>query len=216
MIFDFNQQQIQEAISSPIPDYINNLRGRDLFLKQDCFRRGKLAEIWFRDFFEFCNFQVCSNLKNGNKDIDLSIMGVFLNGQSISFDRTIKIEVKTSLIPHKNFDINEQGDLKIYVNSDDPINDIDWDMGIQVYYTKFKKEWEQNIPNFDSNLISEYKKLNFSCSWVCKNATIQYLNGLPIDKMTWQYGDKIFWHCPLKIHNHNIYEIFDLFNAYSF
>ena len=193
-MFNFNVEQISKALSRSHSVYVDNLRDRNEILRQDCFIRGSLAEIWFKDFFESHGFQVYSNLKNGNTDIDLSI------------NRVINIEVKTSLIPYENFNIYEQGDLKIYVKSDEYSNDIDWHMGIQVYYHQFKKKWEQNVPNSGSDLIVEYKKLNFSCSWIPKNAAIQYLNNPLTKEKTWKYGDKNYWHCPLKIHNHNIDE----------
>lgn len=226
MIFYFNQQQIQEAISSPIPDYINNLRDRDLFLKRDCFRRGKLAEIYFKGFFESYGFQVGTNIKDGNTDVDLSIIGVFLNGQNISFDRAIKIEIKTSLIPYETFNIYEQGDLKIYANSDSPINDIYWDIGIQIYYSQLKEKWEQEIVNCDYNfdlILQQYKKLNFSCSWIARNKALYYIEQLSPDDRKWSFSNsyKKFWHCPLKIHNRNIYEsviylMSILLNEYSY
>ncbi len=208
MTFKFNQQQIQEAISADIPSYMNNLRDRDPILRKDCFIRGKLAEIWFRDFFQCYGFQVETNLKDGGTDIDLSIKALFLNSQKISFDAPIKIEIKTSLIPNKNFDIYKSGDLKIYAKNDNPSYDIDWNMGIQVYYHQLKREWEQNIPNFNSDLASEYEKLNFSCSWIEKNRALSYIQQLSPNDRKWSFlkSRQEFWHCPLGIHSHNIYE----------
>lgn len=208
MIFKFNQQQIQEVISTHIPSYTNNLRDRDLLLQKDCFIRGKLAEIWFRDFFQSYGFQVKTNLKNGGTDVDLSIEALFLNSQRISFDVPIKIEIKTSLIPNEYFNIYKTGDLKIYAKNNNPSDDIHWNIGVQVYYRQLRKEWEQNISNFNSNLALEYEKLSFSCSWIEKNQALSHIQQLPPDNKKWSVPElfKEFWRCPLSIHNHNMYE----------
>ena len=210
-MFNFNQQQIEEVISSPILDYTNNLRNRNPTLQEDCFIRGKLAEIWFRDFFKGYGFIVETNIVNNSTDIDLGIKGVFLYNKNIVFDNPLKIEVKTSLIPNEKFNIYEQGDFKIYAKGNNPSDDAYWDIGIQVYYHQFKTEWESSIASCNSNLenlTKKYRELQFSCSWITKSDWLFHINNANVNDRKWSFKGSFqkFWYCPLEIHSHNIYE----------
>lgn len=209
MNFTFTEQQIREAINHTYPHYINNLRYRNEKLQQDCFVRGKLAEIFFRDLFQQYGFIVQSNVTNNNEDIDLQLNGIVLLNQSILFDALLNVEIKTSLIPNKNFDIFKSADLKIYKKSNSIEQDINWHIGIQVYFDKYRPEWENIVSDFsDINIMFEtYKNLKFSCSWITRDKTIKYLNSDFIKDQTWSYANKTFWKCPLHIHNRNIYEM---------
>lgn len=202
----FTEQQIQEAISCHYPNYIDNLRDRDKKLQKDCFVRGRLAEIFFRDFFKNSKFNVISNVLNNCVDIDLQIIGK-INGYNIieNFNKPINIEIKTSLIPYRCFDIYKNADLKIYKKTDNIACDIKWDIGIQVYFNKLKNDWENFIKESDNKSIYDgYRNLNFSCSWITRKEAILYINNPEVKEKTWGYGYKIFWKCPLKIHNHNL------------
>lgn len=207
----FTEQQINEAIQRPYPNYINNLRYRNPKLQRDCFTRGTLAEIFFRDFYQHYGFVITANIADNGEDIDLQISGVTLSNQIIHFDIPIRLEIKTSLIPYQNFDIYQSADLKIYKNNNNIECDINWDIGIQVYFNKFKKDWENFIQQSDEMQIYEgYQTLNFSYSWITKNETIKYSNAIPnMSDKTWTFPNarKDFWKCPLNIHNHNIYEM---------
>ena len=207
---NFTEQQIQKAIKRTYPSYINNLRDRNTALKKDCFIRGTLAEIFFKDLFQQYGFIMQSNVTNNGEDIDLQISGIILLHQTILFDNPLNIEIKTSLIPYQGFDILKSADLKIYQKSNNIECDINWHIGIQVYFNKFKKDWENFIEQSDNTAICNgYKNLNFSCSWITRDRTIEYLNSIPINNRTWSFQGsyKTFWHCPLNIHNHNIYEM---------
>lgn len=208
MNFTFTEQQIQEAINHPHPNYINNLRYRNEKLQRDCFIRGTLAEIFFRDFLKHYGFNIQSNIADNFVDIDLQLNGIVLLNQIIPFDSPIRLEIKTSLRPNPNFDIFKSADLKIYKKSNSIEQDINWHIGIQVYFNQFKQDWESVIEQADDRLIYErYKDLEFSYSWITQDDTIKYLNSDFIKDQTWSYANKTFWKCPLHIHNRNIYEM---------
>lgn len=206
-MFNFTEKQIQEAISLHYPNYTDNLRYRDINLQKDCFVRGRLAEIFFRDFFKGHRFIIQSNVANNCEDIDLQIKGRIKEYNiEENFNKPINIEIKTSLIPFRGFNIYKNADLKIYKKTDNIACDIKWDIGIQVYFDKYKQEWENTIKccSDKSSMTEEYEKLNFSCSWITRKEAISYINNPEVKEKTWCYGYKIFWKCPLKIHNHNL------------
>lgn len=213
----FNPQQIDEAILTIIIPHVDNLRNRTPKVRNDCFIRGKLAEIWFRDFFKQYGFVVDSNrIKDNGTDIDLIINGICLNNNNICFNRPIKFEIKTSLIPKENFDINNQGDFKIYKKNNDFAQDTkDWDIGIQVYFCCFKQNWEEFVnENFNENFNNQtYKQnlanLNILIFWATNGQAQEYHNALPTDKREWTFqgSHQTFWRCPLKNFNQNLYDI---------
>lgn len=207
---NFTEEQIKEAMRHTIPPYVNNLRGRSKAIKNDCFIRGTLAEIYLRDFFKNYGFYVKSNILNNCVDIDLQII--------TNFNKSINIEIKTSLIPYKGFDIYKSADLKIYKKTDNIADDIKWDIGIQVYFNKFKGDWENFIEESDNKLIYEgYKNLNFSCFWITRNDAISYSNSLPSDNRTWTFEGsyKEFWKSPLSIHSNNLNDLINLLKVWK-
>ena len=211
-MFNFTEKQIKEAISYHYPNYIDNLRDRDKNLQKDCFVRGRLAEIFFRDFFQSYSFIIQSNIPDNGLDIDLQIIGK-INGYNIieNFNKPINIEIKTSLIPYRDFDIYQNADLKIYKKTDNIASDINWDIGIQVYFNEFKKDWENFIEKSDNESI--YRNLNFSCSWITRKKAISYINNPELKEKTWNYSYKTFWKCPLNIHNHNLDDLINILRA---
>ena len=209
---NFTEQQLQEAMNRPTPFYIttDNLRDRNNALQKDCFIRGTLAEIFFRDFFQNSKFNVKSNVLDNCVDIDLQIIQ--------NFNNPINIEIKTSLIPYRGFDIYESADLKIYKNNNIEY-DIKWDIGIQVYFDRYKQEWENIIKccNDKQQMLEEYKNLNFSCSWITRDDAINYSNSLPFNNRTWTFNGsyKEFWRCPLSIHNNNLGNLIDVLEEWT-
>ena len=189
-MINFTEKQIQEAMQQDAI-YSNNLRDRDDRLRKDCFVRGRLAEIFFRNLFQDHCFEILKNIPNYGEDIDLQISGIYLQNQMIFFNRPINIEIKTSLIPYENFNILQCGDVKIYKNSNIIENDIKWDICIQVYFNELKQYWENFIRNSDENLIYErYKHLNFDCYWITRDKVIYYSNSIhnPNDKI-WTFNN---------------------------
>ncbi|HFW6689108.1 TPA: hypothetical protein ACICII_001307 [Campylobacter jejuni] len=213
-MYTFYENQIQEALDKAFPAYVNNLRNRNEILQKDCYIRGVLGEIFIRDILKNYGFITTSNENNeDNTDRDLLIYGLNTISSQIRFQKAIKIEIKTSLIPNDKFNYIDNGDVKIYkkTNIED---DIYWDFGIQIYFKQYKPEWEENVQNIyqnnacnntDNKLLDLYKKLQFEIFWISKQEAIN-ANFLQEYK-TWCYANKTFWKCPIRKCNPNFYEL---------
>ncbi|MCR8686428.1 hypothetical protein [Campylobacter sp. 1569] len=207
----FNEKQIQEALNRPFPDYVNNLRYRNGNLQKDCYIRGVLGEIFIRDILDSYGFITKSNENNDdNTDRDLLIYGLNIRSSQILFQKEIKIEIKTSLIPYNGFDYINEGDIKIYKKTNDFKNDIYWDFGIQIYFHEYRIPWEKRIQNiYETNqnqkeLLKLYSTLNFDLFWISRQNAI-LANSLSLDKV-WHHANKVYWRCPIIKCNSNFYE----------
>ncbi|EFP2901688.1 hypothetical protein HP690_001852, partial [Campylobacter jejuni] len=113
-MYTFYENQIQEALDRAFPAYVNNLRYRNEILQKDCYIRGVLGEIFIRDILKNYGFITTSNENNEDKedntDRDLLIYGLNTISSQIRFQKAIKIEIKTSLIPNDKFNYIDNGD----------------------------------------------------------------------------------------------------------
>ncbi|KPH50188.1 hypothetical protein HPU229336_04110 [Helicobacter pullorum] len=212
-MYTFYEDQIREALRRPLPGYVNNLRPRDEILQKDCYIRGVLGEIFVRDILKNYGFITKSNENSeDNTDRDLLIYGLNTTSSQIQFQKAIKIEIKTSLIPNDKFSYIDNGDVKIYKKTNKFEDDIYWDFGIQIYFNKCRKPWGECVQNIceknqhQEELLKLYSQLKFDVFWISRQNAICVNNSLGSEQ-TWSYAYKTFWKCPIRTCNPSFYEL---------
>lgn len=178
----FSSIEIQQAEEKAKQNsFVNNLRDRTALIGFDCKVRGYLAEIYVQRL-----------LKNNFIEYETNVMGNrdFEDHDIVISENKSIISIKSSLIPDR-YDLNKC-DLKVYKNTENIDNDINWDIGVQIYFDQKKTTWEKNVENERVN----YQQLaikNFY--WILRSDALK--NNKELSRRTWNIYKKFFWCCPI-------------------
>lgn len=187
-------------------NFLDNLRKRHPNVQFDCKLRGYIGEIAIKKWFEQNNIfiEATDYMQDGDSiDIDFVIAGS-------------NIELKTSLIPDKDNDIEdvlEHRDIKLIRRNGQSIEELKGDVHMQIYYkqkTKAKDLWltQQDVDLESQDIEYLYSKLHadaylsttFFVAWIDKPTLVKKINALPERERYWSFAGSFrqFWRCPLK------------------
>lgn len=194
---------LEKALSQ---NFIDNLRNRHPNVALDSKLRGYVGELAFKKWANahqilFKN----SNIKDYSSGMDIDF--VFEKGS-----KKLDIELKTSLIPDVDQDIQEmmrRRDIKLIRRKDKSIQELDGDLHAQIVFKQLrlrKDDWlkKQSI-DFKQPLEMIYTRLaayryesdTYFLGWIDKNTLIKQIREKPEHLQKWKYGRREFWTCNL-------------------
>lgn len=183
----------------------DNLRNRHPNIAFDSALRGYIGERvmarWLTDNGIYLSERNTMN-HNSGMDVDFRCCG-------------LSVELKTSLIPQTDRTIEtafSRRDIKLICRSDTAdIIDLADDIHCQIYFAQRsndKDRWlEQQIIDLSADSEHIYQQIcgkayvlrpTVFCGWIDKPTLVQRIQALPVNQRTWHFGQRNFWHCPLR------------------
>lgn len=188
-------------------NFIDNLRNRHPLVALDSKLRGYIGELAFQKWAKTNGIEFQdSNVKDSISGMDIDFIYIH-NGKRIN------IELKTSLIPDVDQDLQEmmhRRDIKLIRRNNATIEELAGDVHVQLIFKQLrlrKDDWlKKQAVNLDEPVEEIYHKIAayryqsdcFLAGWVDKTTLIEQVNQKAKHLKVWKYGKRAFWICNLE------------------
>ncbi len=185
--------------------FLDNLRSRPIAVQLDCKVRGYIGEIALKRWFATHDIVFAeSNFKPDGEMMDIDFLYQKAN-------RSIKIEVKTSLLPDKYTTIGDAiqvCDIKLIQRKQQPIVELSGDVHLQIYFNFYRKKRDEYLSSLTLEnqekeylktmlKLNRYKEATYFAAWIDKESLQTHILGLPETQRLWSFKGSMrqFWTC---------------------